>query len=205
MKKKKCRFCPTFFWPHPKVKARQKICGSPSCKKALKTENNARWRKRNPECCQGDSARLNEWLILHPGYLKAYRNNHPDYVQKNRKAQKCRDQKKRVHLDIQARLTKQLPDITEQLANQPHLDIQAEIPIKTPEITFFIGTLPCLDIQVPMEKSIQLSQTGPNFIRRNGLCKKESFVRAESERSRGPSVGSTTALSPKASSWTFPP
>ena len=85
MKKKKCRFCSTFFWPHPKAGVRQKICKSPECKKALKAENNARWRKKNPECCQEDYERVKEWLKFHPGYLKTYRKNHPDYVQKTGK------------------------------------------------------------------------------------------------------------------------
>ncbi len=123
MKKKKCRFCPRFFWPHPKVKTRHKICGSPECKKALKAENNVRWRKNNPECCHGDYERVQEWLTLRPGYLKIFRLEHPAYVEKNRKAQKLRDQKKRTRLDIQARLVKQLPEITEQLAKPAHLDI----------------------------------------------------------------------------------
>jgi hypothetical protein len=64
-----------------------------------------------------------------------------------------RDRRKRLHLDIQAQIKDQLPEITEQLWNQPHLDIQASIALKPMEITFLFGTLPDLDIQAQMDRS----------------------------------------------------
>ena len=84
---KKCPYCEIYFTPHVKVGSRQKTCGKPECKRALKAENNRRWREKNPDCCQDDYPRVKQWLDDHPGYLKHYRESYPGYVQKNRKAQ----------------------------------------------------------------------------------------------------------------------
>jgi len=153
MKRKKCPYCRTSFILNPKVGQRQKTCGNPSCKKALKAQNNARWRQENPDCCRHDYPRVKQWIEQHPGYLQRYRQSHPQYVQKNRESQMLRDRRKRLHLDIQAQIKDQLPEITEQLWNQPHLDIQASIALKPMEITFLFGTLPDLDIQAQMDRS----------------------------------------------------
>lgn len=153
MKKRKCPYCKRTFRPHPRVGSRQKTCGSPTCKKSRKVQTDAHWRRQNPDCCQDDYERVKEWLAQHPGYLKQYRQTHPEYVQKNREAQKHRDRRKRIHLDIQAQIKNQLPEITEQLWNQPDLDIQASIPIQPLEMTFLFSRFPCLDIQAQMDRS----------------------------------------------------
>jgi len=160
MKRKKCHYCQTSFIPDPRVKERQKTCGHPSCKKACKAENNARWRRKNPDCCQNDYPRVKQWLDEHPDYLKHYRQTHPEYVQKNREARKLRYRKKKLRVDIQAQIKNQLPEITKQLWNQPPVDIQAQIPIQPLEITFLFSTFPCLDIQVQIDKSICPEENG---------------------------------------------
>jgi len=166
MTTRKCPYCHTFFIPTPRGGGkRQKVCGKPSCKKALKAENNARWRQENPNCWRNDYPRVKQWLDQHPGYLKQYRANHPEYVQKNREAQKQRDQREKVHLDIQARIKDQLPEITKQLRQLPNLDIQDEKTTQPLEMTFLLSSFPCLDIQIQIAKSIPLEH---NFIIQNG-------------------------------------
>lgn len=156
---KKCPYCQTFFIPTPRGGGkRQKVCGKPSCKKALKAENNARWRRGNPDCWRNDYPRVEQWLDQHPGYLKQYRANHPEYVQRNREAQRKRDRRKRVHLDIQAQIRDQLPDITKELSHLPFLDIQDDKQAKPLEMTFLLRSFPCLDIQIQIAKSILLEQ-----------------------------------------------
>jgi hypothetical protein len=159
MMKRKCPYCHSFFIPTPRGGGKdQKVCRKPSCKKVLKAESNARWRQNNPKCCLNDYPRVKQWLDQHPGYLKQYRANHPQYVQKNREAQRKRDQNKKAHLDIQARIKEQLPEITKQLRQLPNLDIQDA---KTPqplEMRFLLRSFPCLDIQIQIEKSISLEQ-----------------------------------------------
>ena len=115
---------------------------SHSCKKALKAENNARWRKENPDCCQNDYPRVKQWLDEHPDYLTHYRQTHPEYVQRNREAQKLRYRRKKLYVDIQAQIKDQLPEITEQLWNQPLVDIQASIKTSTPRNDFPFQQLP---------------------------------------------------------------
>jgi hypothetical protein len=148
IKMKKCPYCKIYFTPHVKVGSRQKTCGKPACKKALKAENNRRWRGKNSDYYKDDYPRVKQWLDDHPGYLKDYRESHPEYVQKNREAQRVRDRKKRLLLDIQAQLKRQAPEVTDQLCDLSNLDIQAQLSIKPLEMTFLFGTLPCLDIQV---------------------------------------------------------
>jgi hypothetical protein len=160
MKWKKCRYCRASFVSNPRVRQRQKTCGKLACKKALKAENNLRWRQENPDCCQHDYPRVKEWLDQHPDYLKRYRQSHPPYVQKNRQAQRLRDRRKKLHLDIQAQIQDQVPEITEQLWNLPHLDIQDEISLKLLEMTFLFSTFPCLDIQAQMDKAVCPKENG---------------------------------------------
>jgi hypothetical protein len=159
MTKRKCPYCRTFFIPTPRGGGKnQKVCKKPSCKKALKAESNVRWRRNNPKCCLDDYPRVKQWLDRHPGYLKQYRANHPEYVQKNRETQRKRDQRKRAHLDIQARIKEQLPEITKQLRQLPNLDIQDAKTAERLEMTFLLRSIPCLDIQIQIEKSIPLEQ-----------------------------------------------
>jgi len=166
MKKRNCPYCQRSFHPHPRVGSRQKTCGSPSCKKARKAQTNARWRQENSDCCQNDYPRVKEWLGQRPDYLEKYRQSHPEYVQKNRQAQKHRDRRKKIHLDIQAQIKNQLPEITEQLWNQPDLDIQASISIQPIEMTFLLSRFPCLDIQAQMDRPFCLRENSTILSRR---------------------------------------
>jgi len=63
MKQKNCRYCWTSFIPNPRVGKRQKTWGKPACKKALKAENNARWRKENPDYCRQDYLPLTRSIL----------------------------------------------------------------------------------------------------------------------------------------------
>ena len=156
---RKCPYCHTFFIPTPRGGGKdQKVCKKPSCKKALKAESNARWRRNNPNSCLNDYPRVKQWLDQHPDYLKQYRANHPEYVQKNRDAQRQRDQRKKLHLDIQAQIRDQLPEITKQLQHLPFLDIQDDRSPKPLEMTFLLHSFPYLDIQIQIAKSIHLEQ-----------------------------------------------
>lgn len=161
MKRKRCCYCKSLFIPDPRVGQRQKTCGDHLCQKAHKAQNNARWRKRNPDYARNDYPRLKEWLDQHPGYLKEYRQTYPEYVKKNREAQRLRDRSKKLRLDIQDEIKRQAPEITNQLWHLPHLDIQDEIPVKPLEMTFLLSNLPCLDIQVPLDKAFCLRENAP--------------------------------------------
>jgi len=158
MKTKQCPYCQDSFIP--KGGQRQKTCGSSSCQKALKKDNNARWRRANPDHWRNDYPRVKQWLDQHPGYLRHYRQTHPAYVENNRRAQKLRDRQRKLHLDIQAKLKKQHPEIIDQLWNLPDLDIQDERSLQPLEITFLLSTMSCLDIQVLLDKKGCLKDNG---------------------------------------------
>lgn len=152
-----CCICSASFMPHPKVGRRQKTCGNPACQKILKEKNNARWRRNNPHYNKNDYGRVKACLEKTPGYLKRYRQDHPEYVQKNRDAQRRRDRARKLHLDIQAKLNRQPSEIMKQLGSASPaspLDIQDEFTLKPIEITFLLSRLahfPCLDIQAKMD------------------------------------------------------
>jgi len=140
---KKC-FCGAIIIPDKKVGSRQKTCGSKDCQQELKRRNNARWRKSNPDHWRDDYPRVKAWLDAHPGQLKGYRKSHPEYVSKCREAQKRRDRSKKLHLDIQAKIRRQAPDIIDQLWDKSHLnslDIQDEAVIKPLEIILLLSLL----------------------------------------------------------------
>jgi hypothetical protein len=151
---KECPYCKTQFTPQVTVGERQITCGKPACKKALKSDNNRRWRQKNPDHHRNDYSRLKDWLEQNPGYLKDYRESHPEYVKKNRDAQRVRDRRKKLRLDIQAQLKRQIPKITNQLWESLNLDIQAQLDAKPLEITFLFSTLPCLDIQIQLDNAL---------------------------------------------------
>jgi hypothetical protein len=104
-----------------------------------KANNNQNWRQNNPKYYKEDYLRLKAWLDNHAGYLKQYRQNHPEYTQKNKKAQLLRDRSKKLHLDIQAELRRQRTEIINELWDYSNLDIQAEPTLKPIEITFLFS------------------------------------------------------------------
>ena len=48
-RKKPCCICRRWFMPNVRVGGRQRTCGRPECKKALRKKNQAAWRARNPD------------------------------------------------------------------------------------------------------------------------------------------------------------
>lgn len=166
MKGKKCPYCHRYITNDPRVRKRRKTCGSPSCQKALNRESSARWRKEHPESCHPDYSRVKLWLQKHPGYLKRYRETHPAYIEKNRQAQKLRDRRKKLHLDIQNKIRRQPPEIIDKLWDLSNLDIQNLLELQPLEITFLFSTFPCLDIQNSIDKLPCLKDNGIIEVRR---------------------------------------
>jgi hypothetical protein len=153
MRGKRCPYCQKFLTLNPRVKKQRKTCGRLSCQKALNRENSARWRKEHPDSCHPDYPRVKAWLQRHPDYLQRYRETHPAYVEKNLQAQRFRDRRKKLHLDIQNKIKRQPPEIIDQLWNLSHLDIQNVIELQPLEMTFLFSTFSCLDIQNSLGKN----------------------------------------------------
>lgn len=166
MQAKQCPYCQKFLTINPRVRKQRKTCGSPSCQKVLNRENSARWRQEHPNNCHPDYPRVKLWLQKHSGYLQRYRQTHPAYVEKNRQAQRLRDRRKKLHLDIQNKIKKQPPEIINQLWDSSHLDIQNVIGLQPLEMTFLFSTFSCLDMQNSLGKNLCMKDNGTIEARR---------------------------------------
>lgn len=49
VRQKRCCICRDPFWPHPRVKGRQRACRKPACQKARRALTQKAWRERNPD------------------------------------------------------------------------------------------------------------------------------------------------------------
>jgi len=159
MEANQCPYCEKFLTINPRVRKQRKTCGSPSCQKALNRENSARWRQEHPEL-SSDYPRVKLWLQKHPGYLQGYRQTHPAYVEKNRQAQRLRDRRKKLNLDIRNKIKTQPLEMVDQLWDSSHLDIQNVSELQPLEMTFLFSTFPCLDIQNSFDKKGCLMKNG---------------------------------------------
>jgi len=71
LSRRRCPFCRRWFDPHPRLKQRQKTCGQRDCRCRQKRKSNEQWRRENPVY----GTRFD--------YRRRYRQQHPDYVQRN--------------------------------------------------------------------------------------------------------------------------
>lgn len=74
--RKRCPFCWSLFYPHPRLGKRQISCGKQECNKKRKKRSQKRWSKKNPLTFRGRYPYLKEWKKQNPDYLKQYRNKH---------------------------------------------------------------------------------------------------------------------------------
>lgn len=88
-----CCHCGVFFKRSPRHK-NQNYCMEPECRKARK----AAWKREKMRL--EEQFRLNhhlsnqKWARAHPGYWKAYRLDHPEKVERNRRLQIIRNRKR---------------------------------------------------------------------------------------------------------------
>ncbi len=101
MAQKRCRYCGEEFTPKPHVEKIQVCCGEQRCKAQRKAEAQNRWLKTKPDYFKGEYWRTRRWLAEHPGYLRGYRKNNPDYVLKDNGARRRRRIRTRRSADIQ--------------------------------------------------------------------------------------------------------
>lgn len=72
---RKCPCCKALFVPMPQSRATQRFCSAVACRKASKTQSNARWRKKNPGYDRGplQVARVQRWRRENPDRARAKR------------------------------------------------------------------------------------------------------------------------------------
>ncbi len=81
--RQRCPFCRRWFHPHPRLKQRQRTCGRLDCCRKQKRKSNQHWRMENPNYFRGGYALQKEKYGTRSAYRQHYRQQHPDYVQRN--------------------------------------------------------------------------------------------------------------------------
>lgn len=81
-RKRPCRICHKWFWPHPQVGRRQKVCSSPACQRERHRRACSAWHRCNPDydresrlqqklCCRQPKANAAA-LAVNPGRQLAW-------------------------------------------------------------------------------------------------------------------------------------
>jgi hypothetical protein len=110
---KRCLYCGQKFVADARIGQRQKAC-SKACQRLRKRQNNAHFSRSNPGYWTGRYA-----------YLKAWRDQHPDYQRQWRESKK-RDKPSPKPPEIQAEMLRKAIEFTEKV-HVSLCEIQAEI------------------------------------------------------------------------------
>ena len=86
---KQCHACGTLFEPCSQVQTQQ-FCSNPECQRERRRHKQQERRAKDPSIKDSNAQYLRDWLAKNPGYWKRYRNEHPEYTDKNRRQQKIR-------------------------------------------------------------------------------------------------------------------
>jgi hypothetical protein len=148
----RCDYCGEVFVPDPRVRT-PKACFRKRCRHARRLEARQRYVKAHPTIYQGYYPKTRQWLEAHPGYLRRYRKNHPDYVaddnagRRRRHAQAkaqnadIQDEIRRRKIevirglrgaDIQDVMRRQIDGVLDLMAHRERADIQDAIDAKRP-------------------------------------------------------------------------
>ncbi len=96
---KSCLHCQKRFIPHPAVRD-QRYCSNPQCQKARRR----RWQKeklaKDSDYRDNQDRAQRQWRSRNKDYWKRYRGDHPAYMERNRMAQKERNQRRRPGAEI---------------------------------------------------------------------------------------------------------
>src|SRR3989338_11544857 len=82
-RKRCCPWCSSLFAPNPRLKGRQKTCGSEKCKRRQNLLAQKRWKRKWPIVYRQGQ---NDWREdeSNEGYWKDWRREHSAYVVRNR-------------------------------------------------------------------------------------------------------------------------
>ena len=127
VRRRRCRFCGELFVPDRRVKE-QFTCGDPDCQRERHRLSCARWNKAHQDQFHGRYALTRAWLQDRPGYLSAYRTEHPEAREKHRHTEQERRRRRReAAVDIQDAISMQAPVGQEVESVYGRVDIQDAI------------------------------------------------------------------------------
>jgi len=84
-----CKNCLSPFRPHYKV-PNQKYCSSDTCQKARRREWQRKKRHNDDDYKKNQYEAQKSWSSKNPDYWRKYREQHPGYVERNKRLQKKR-------------------------------------------------------------------------------------------------------------------
>lgn len=92
---RRCRCCGQSFQPRPQNPT-QSYCSQRACQRARKRDWQREKRTRDPDYRANDQAARRSWARTHPLYWRAWRERHPEYVERNRRGQAVRNARRRA-------------------------------------------------------------------------------------------------------------
>lgn len=100
MSKVRCVFCRNWFRPARRRRGRQKACDRIKCRKKSDQKAVRRWRRKNRGYFKGRYPSLN-LCWDYAGCLRAYREQHPEYVAADNRKRRARRRRRLRNADIQ--------------------------------------------------------------------------------------------------------
>lgn len=146
MENKRCAACGQPFQPHPQV-PNQSYCSDSECQR----ERRRRWQRdklQNDRDYRDNQSRAQRaWLDRNPDYWREYREQHPEYVERNRNQQRERATPPQISalakMDVSAP-PQHLPAGVYRIRPVVVPDL-AKMDAWTVEITWLSTTCPCAD------------------------------------------------------------
>jgi hypothetical protein len=90
-----CRYCGEIFQPSI-YRPEQRVCSQPACQRQRRGDYHRERMRKDAAYAEDVRASQEKWRQANPGYWKRYRQKNPELVERNRKKQQGRDQKRRV-------------------------------------------------------------------------------------------------------------
>lgn len=95
MKDRRCRYCQQAFQADP-YHPQQRVCSRPACQSQRRSDYHRQKIASDPVYQQVCLESPRKWRKTHPDYWKKYRQDHPRQVERNRRQQRLRDQKRQL-------------------------------------------------------------------------------------------------------------
>jgi hypothetical protein len=91
----RCQCCGEPFVPRPQNPT-QSYCSQGACQRARKRHWQREKRASDPDYRANDQAARRTWARTHSQYWRAWRERHPEYVERNRRGQAARNARRRA-------------------------------------------------------------------------------------------------------------
>lgn len=95
MVERRCRYCDQVFQPS-KFQPGQQVCSGADCQRRRRSDEHRRRVACDPEYQQVCRDAARKWRAQHPDYWRRRRETNPASVERNRKRQRVRDQKRKL-------------------------------------------------------------------------------------------------------------